>query len=275
MTFTDDFRSASKTNSLGKGDAEDVAWFVIESISSGHAGLAGLVTVVHHVRNLYGLEDDGEHSIVPNPFFGANGHEGRSPGTREYLTGRGFKNVGGSLLATLGEAASAVTVVDLVGIGQHGSASASTVMHMVKIKAVGSNFKRSETITRWVDAILKAKSAKVAVRGTGLAAAAIPIPAVGLGVGIGTTVAKLGIKLTLGKLVARTSMEIHWRAYQEQVISGGIRGGSTGAVGPASAMFTEIFKRRGATRIFGKYDIDRLIREPGGWMALNDKLMLI
>lgn len=275
MTFTEDFNSASKTNSLGKDDAEDVAWFVIESVASAHDGVAGLVTVVHHLRNIYGLKDDGEQSIIPNPFFGANGHEGRSPGTRSYLTRRGYKNVGGSLLATVGEAASAVTVVDLVGIGQHGSASASTTMHMIKVRAVGSRFKRSETITRWVDAVIKAKAAKVAVRGTGLAAAAIPIPAVGLGVGIGTTVAKLGIKLTLGKLIARTSMELHWRAYQEQVISGGIGGSSTGAVGPASAIFTEIFNRRGATRIFGKYDIDRFIREPGGWMALNDKLMLI
>lgn len=275
MTFTDNFRSAGNANNLSDDDAEDVAWFVIESIASAHDGVSGLVTTIHHLRNLYGLEDDGEHSIVPNPFFGANGHEGRSPGTRKYLTGRGFKNVGGSLLATVGEAASAVTVVDVVGIGQHGNASASTVTHMIKIRAVGSKFRRSETITCWADAIMKAKGAKVTVRGTGLAAASIPVPALGLAVGIGTTIAKLGIKLSLGKLVARTAMEIHWRAYQEQVISGGIGGGSTGAVGPASAMFTEIFTRRGATRIFGKYDIDRFIREPGGWMALNDKLMLI
>ena len=102
-----------------------------------------------------------------------------------------------------------------------------------------------------------------------------PVPAFGLGVGIATTIAKLGIRLTLGKLVARTSMELHWRAYQEQAISGFIGQSSQGAVGPASSMVREIFKRRGLTRIFGKYDSDRFIREPGGWMALNDKLMLI
>ena len=275
MSFTDDFRSASKTNSLGKGDVEDIAWFIIETASKSNAGIAGLFAAMHHMRTMYGLKDDDGQDIIPNPFFAANGHDGNSPATRAYLKSRGWKGLGGGILATAGEAASAVTLVDVVGLAQHGNASASTTMHMIKVRAVGTKFKRSETVTKWVDAVMKAKGAKLAVRGTGMVAAAIPVPAVGLGVGIGTAVAKLGIKLTLGKLVARTAMEIHWRARQEQIISGAVGGGSAGAVGPASAIFTEIFNRRGATRIFGKYETDRLISEPGGWLALNDTLMLI
>ena len=40
-------------------------------------------------------------------------------------------------------------------------------------------------------------------------------------------------------------------------------------------MLYEIFARRGATRVFGKYDVDKIIKEPAGWMAVSDKLLLI
>jgi hypothetical protein len=45
--------------------------------------------------------------------------------------------------------------------------------------------------------------------------------------------------------------------------------------GPASSVIWEIFTKRGATRLLGKYDVAALIREPAGWMALADKLLLI
>ncbi|MBE7210245.1 MAG: hypothetical protein INR65_04435 [Gluconacetobacter diazotrophicus] len=43
----------------------------------------------------------------------------------------------------------------------------------------------------------------------------------------------------------------------------------------ADAIVREIFTKRGATRLFGAYDVDALIDEPAGWLALADKLMLI
>jgi hypothetical protein len=82
-------------------------------------------------------------------------------------------------------------------------------------------------------------------------------------------IAKLGVNLTMTKAILITSSEIHWRAYREQVIS---RGQGTG---PATMIIEELFTRRGATRIFGKYDVDAIIREPGGWMAVADKIGLI
>ncbi|GGF34636.1 hypothetical protein GCM10011611_46090 [Aliidongia dinghuensis] len=45
--------------------------------------------------------------------------------------------------------------------------------------------------------------------------------------------------------------------------------------GPASKIFWEIFTRRGFTRFLGAYEIEALIKEPAGWMALGDKLTLI
>lgn len=50
--------------------------------------------------------------------------------------------------------------------------------------------------------------------------------------------------------------------------------GGAGA-GPASGIVWEIFTKRGATRAFGHYDIQALVKEPAGWMALADKLLLI
>lgn len=263
-------------NALGQGDAEDIAWLVIETLAKSNDTASALITIGHLLRDLHGLEDDGEHTIIKNPLFLSHGFSGRSPRTRNYMTNRGLKSFGGSVASAAGGAASAVTMVDVSGLALHGSAVGTTGAHIMGIRASGKGFKNSETIMRWMDAMLKAKYAKLAVRGTGLAGAAIPIPAVGLGVNIASTVAKLGIKVTLGKLIARVAMEVHWRAYQENKINSILPGRTSGlAVGPASAMFVEIFTRRGLTRIFGSYDVDSFLNEPGGWMALNDKLMLM
>jgi len=70
--------------------------------------------------------------------------------------------------------------------------------------------------------------------------------------------------------------EIHWRASQEQFLSGTVLGkGTGGAVGPASRIVWELFVKRGMTRILGKYDVDALVSEPAGWHAISDKLLLI
>ncbi|MCB8881049.1 hypothetical protein ACELLULO517_12455 [Acidisoma cellulosilytica] len=45
--------------------------------------------------------------------------------------------------------------------------------------------------------------------------------------------------------------------------------------GPASSIIWEIFTKRGATRLLGRYDVASIIAEPAGWMALADKLLLI
>jgi hypothetical protein len=265
--------SSFNFGALDKSDAEDVCWCVVESIADMDDTAASLVAVVHFLREAYGAADADE-KIIPNPAFLANGHDGMSPRTRKYFTGRTFKGLGGSAVSLAGGLASGVTAVDVGSILKEGSAVGTTAAHLVGIKAAGKGFKKSETVTRWVDAMLKAKVAKISVRGAGLAGAAIPIPAVGLATSVATTVAKLGIKVTLSKLIARTAMEVHWRAYQETVISS-VLSSRAGPVGPASAMFYEIFTKRSFTRIFGKHDTAALIREPGGWMALNDKLMLM
>ena len=262
-------------NGLDKSDAEEVAWFVVEQIAGLDDKVSNLVTVIKFMREAYGTAGDDDPDIVPNPLFSANGHSGKSKKTRKYLKSRAWKSLGGSAVGLAGSLATPITFVDTGGIAQNVNAIGTTTGHLIGVKAAGASFKRSQTVTGWVDAIIAAKSAKMGIRVAGLAGAAIPVPAVSLATGIGTAVAKLGIKLTLGKLIARTSMELHWRSKQELVLGRGIGGIKSGACGPASAIFYEIFTKRGATRIFGKYDTEALINEPGGWLALNDKLMLM
>jgi len=134
-------------------------------------------------------------------------------------------------------------------------------------------FRKTKTNTKWLEFLIKVKALKVGIRGIQFAGAAIPIGTVGIA--IASSVAKFGVKLTMTKVYLATASEIHWRVYQEQAINGGFGLEGMSAVGSASKIMYEIFARRGATRIFGKYDVDQLIKEPGGWMALNDKLMLI
>ncbi len=42
--------------------------------------------------------------------------------------------------------------------------------------------------------------------------------------------------------------------------------------GPATSLVTELYTRRSALAVLGKYDIAALIMEPGGWVALTDKI---
>ena len=59
-------------------------------------------------------------------------------------------------------------------------------------------------------------------------------------------------------------------------MSGKVLGADTGgSVGPASRIVWELFTKRGITRILGAYDIAAIVNEPAGWMAINDKLLLI
>ena len=265
----------------GGADPEDVAWTVMEGVTTLIDGLTGTTVAGLAAGSLKTLRDgissSGGIDTVPNPWFVWNGHADEDSDisyTKKYLKRRAYKSVGGGILGLAGVASSQVTQVDVAGIGMHSNAVVSSSMHLMKLKSIGSGHKGSDTITGWVDLLVRMKALKIGVRGAQLAGAAIPVGAVGIAAGLAAAAVKLGVTLTHTKACAITSANIHWRAYQEQAISVG-RFGSGGKIGPASNMMYEIFCRRGATRIFGKYDVDRIIKEPTGWMCLNDKLLLI
>ncbi len=258
---------------LGVGDAlagaadtaMDLAGF---GSLSGVSGLIGLVRAISD-------EDDG--TVLPNVNFVTNGHDDAdSPMTAAYFKGRYLKNVGGSAFSLIGVGASVGTAgVNVAGAIQHANATGTTLVHLLQLGRLAANdrYKASVTIADWLRVLLLAKSLKAAVRGASLVGAVVP--AASLGVGIATSVAKFGIKMTLKTVAYSTAQAIHWRAFQEQAISGGLGLGNGRGVGPASQMYWEMFTRRGLTRVFGTYNIAGLVKEPAGWLPLADKIMLI
>jgi len=212
---------------------------------------------------------------IPNPWFVFNGHEDRSnPITTKYKKTRSYKSVGGSVGSVVGHVASSHTGgINVVTTAMHASATGTTAVHMMKIVAIAKAHKESRTIADWCELVLALKTAKLAVRGGQLVGGLIPGGA--LPSSVFASIAKTGVKLTFTNAVYMAAAGIHWRAFQEQAISGG-RGMGTGRkIGPGSQIFYEIFTKRSMTRLLGNYDIDGLIQEPGGWEALADKILLI
>lgn len=278
----DEISSRIKKVGGNTASTEDTVLFVADTLSNVLDGVTGgaFGTINTACQTLYSAMKagaDSNDSLVPNPWFVVNGHEDAdNTRTMRYLGSRAWKSIGGSALSLAGTAASAGTGgVNVADIGIHANALGSTGAHMVGLIAIASDkrYKEARAVQDWLKLVLAMKTAKAGIR-TGSLIGGI-VPGAALPAGIATTVAKMGIKLTLSKACLTTSAAIHWRAYQEQRISGGLGLGSGGRIGPASRIFWEIFTRRGATALFGKYDIDALVREPGGWLALNDKLMLL
>ena len=268
--------AARLKGSADPADAEEFAWGIAEVVCTSFGNEAVAALKAFQLFKLLN-EEEAPEDLIPNPFFVVNGHGGRSRRTKKYLSDSGLKNFGSAVLGAVGAAGSIVTQVDVVGIGQHSNALYTTGRHLYRLRDLSKGYKQSETLTKWVQACIRAKQLKAAVRGASLASAAVPVSAVQMVAGAATAVGKLGIKLTYGKVIARTAMEIHWRANVESKLGAMLasRSGVTevkGPQGPASAMMYEIFKRRGI-RFGGQYKVGDMIAEPAGWLALNNQLI--
>lgn len=224
----------------------------------------------------------GDVTVKPNPWFAANGHvdlvsgryDAASPVTQTYLYNRAWKGLAGSGVSLGGSFLSVKTAGVNVGSAvRHGSSFLTTDAHMLGIWAIARSSRKSGTVAQWCEVIMRAKAAKATLRGTQFAGAVIPVPLAGALINVAAAAGKLGIKMGFPEICYLTAIEIHWRAFLEQKIAGGLGGGKKGMkVGPASRIFAEIFTRRGVTAVFGKYDVAALIGESAGWMALGDKL---
>lgn len=261
-------------------DAESAAWTLLgcvagvtDELTGGHSEILveGAGAIYNKIKGI----QSKKKGPIPNPWFVFNGHEDRdNKVTKKYKQSRKFKSVGGSIASVAGAVASSHTAgINVTSSIMHANATGTTLAHMMQVKAVARSIPNSKTIDQWCDVILKAKLAKATIRGGQLVTGFIPgahAPAA-----IAAAIAKTGFKLTMTNSVYSTAASVHWRAFQEQAISGG-RGMGTGRkIGPASRLFYEIFTKRGMTALLGRYDIASLIQEPGGWEALADKLMLI
>ncbi len=271
-----------RKNQIAAEAGEELAWIMANELAK--LGSFPILTAVVGARALRKIqkESNSRSQLPPNPRFVANGHDGFSPRTLSYLLSRSNTNATSAALEAGSALASGVTQVDIAGAGKAGNALSSTVVHMVKLRAIGAHYRQSDTITAWIDAVLRAKAMKSGIRAADLAGAAIPIGAVGIGTAVATAMAKAGVQLTMGTLISRVAMELHWRAYVEMMIGDtkkslvNRRDKPLGKpTGPASAVLFELFRRRGLTRIRGQYDVAALIHEPAGFLAVRDKLLLL
>jgi hypothetical protein len=257
---------------------EEKVFFIADVLAANLDDIPLFGNINAAVQSLYSIFKARKASgipVVPNPWFVMNGHEERDNHvSQRYLHSRAWKSVGATALSMAGTAAEAVTVVNVGEIGNQVNAIGSTGAHMYRLNQIAKSYKGSVTISEWLTLVQKMKAAKLAIRAGSLGGSFIPICGDCL-VGNLSALAKLGIKVTMTSACMTTAAAIHWRAFQEQQMSGGLGRGTGRKVGPASRIFWEIFTRRGVTRLFGKYDIDALVKEPAGWMALSDKLMLI
>ncbi len=227
-----------------------------------------------------------------------------SPLTQAYLRTRDYKTIGSSMMGIGAGVASVHTGgVNVANAARHLNAAGSTLIHWLRIRAIAESVpQKSATIIGWCDIIMKAKAAKGGQRAIGIIAAATPVPLANPIATIIGAAAGLGIKVGLGEACYLAALEIHWRAFQEQTVAAaagprmakptnfsrpfgpGNRLGQTSVpapgrepaasliAGPASRIFAEVCKRRGATRLLGSYDVAGLIREPAGWMVLGERL---
>ena len=260
-------------------NTDDAAFTVVNCIASVSDQLTGghVSAVTGGVQALYQKikNRNAKKGPIPNPWFVFNGHEDRpSPITEKYKKARTGKSISGTIASAAGAAASVSTAgINVASSGIHANATGTTAMHMMKIIAIAENYKESRTIAEWCKLVMMVKGSKLAIRGGQLAGGLIPggsIPTAIL-----ASVAKTGVQLTFTNAVYAAAANIHWRAYQEQRISGGLGLGRGGQIGPGSQIYWEIFTKRGLTRFLGNYDIAGLVNEPGGWEALADKLLLI
>ncbi len=221
--------------------------------------------------------------LVPNPFFVLNGicdaDDDNSPVTASYLRGRLGKSLASTAQGFATGALKTFTVVDPASMAMAGVSIGSTIAHMVALSAIAQKWQNSTTITGWIDCLMKLKAAKLGKKSLAVISASIPYLPPGTSTAL-EMLAKLpsaagvaesvGVALADGALVTRVAIELHWRAYREQVLAR-----KSGPVGPASAILTELFTKRTQTRLLGNHETDAIIKEPAGWMAINDKIALL
>ena len=209
----------------------------------------------------------------PNPLFLANGHDAtgnHSPNVKKYLRHRKWKKFGGSVVSLVGNVGSIATQVNTSGAAKHARAEIKTIAHIARLNAISKQFKQSQYLTELCNVLLKMKMIKAGARGGALAADLIPVALasglVGASAAVGGAIAVKRQK----NLVLQTAIQLHWRAYQEIQLTA-----ITGGNGPAMRMVRELF---GQTIRYGEVDwtkADNYIKEPSGWMVIQDKLNLI
>ncbi|GGG52145.1 hypothetical protein GCM10010964_44130 [Caldovatus sediminis] len=246
-----------------------------ESIKIGAVGIGGSVLFT-------GLDvlmtAAGKKKYFMNPYFVANGfYDIESPNTRRYFKWRKGKKIAGSILSGVGSIAATFTTVNLGGIARHGRSVANTIEHMVAFKNEAKKIPHSKFFQDIVDVMFKCKLIKLVSRGGALTADSIPGCAIASAAISGLTGISANIalsRLNNDNLVTITACNLHWRAFQEMQVLSAQRALGPGS-GPAMRLVDRLYHGLASeNRWFGVQPVD-FIREPCGWMVINDKLNLL
>ncbi|WP_253383358.1 hypothetical protein [unidentified bacterial endosymbiont] len=266
-------------------DKSEIFWAIADSgtaVIDTLTSLPVLTTSTTIIKELHSLINNHPVTPVPNPWFVWNQHDD-SPSleTIKYIKKRGYVSAASSAIAIASAGGSLVTCIDVGTVGQGGAACASTMRHLAGLRDIAAKYKESATIQAWLDVIITLKNLKLAVRGGQVSFAflsAIPALSTAFSI-IGSSLssaAKLGISFKYSNVCRFTAMDLHWRAMQETILLETLGQGNKKASGPAREILFELFERKGLTGfVWGKHQVDKLIKEPGGWMAIADKLLII
>ncbi|WP_020407548.1 hypothetical protein [Hahella ganghwensis] len=212
--------------------------------------------------------------LAPNPHFLENGYSGQSfKFTAPYLRQRCAKKIGGEAFEIAGGVASACSgalSVNVASAIKHGTADASSLIHLYRFANMSVRVQGSEYLSFLLDILIRMKMTKVVVR-SGDFAGSLAGGIFGKVISMTMRGCKIGIKEQAGAVVAFTAQELHWRAYVEQRLLGHFGGGT----GPASLMVKELLTRRTHRLLGGQYDWKGIVNEPAGWIVLKDKIAMI
>lgn len=269
---------------MSNSNAQTVVWAFVEGVATaidGSLGLAGIDShggagISNSVIGLY-RSASSSTSLLANPYFTGNGHgdNDASSATANYLKWRKYKSMASTVSGIGGGAASLVTVINVPSVGTNASAFGTTAVHFKQLADMARSSRKTGTVAQWLDLVARLKAIKLTKRSISIVGGTVPLPGLGMATGLIGTAMSTGVKLTLSKACVATALELHWRAYQEQFMSGTALGCGTGAVGPASKIVWELFTKRGISRILGKHDVNAIVKEPAGWMAISDKILLM
>ena len=213
--------------------------------------------------------------LAPNPFFLQNGFEGASPLTKKNLLMRKIKGFGSTAFSVLGTiGASAGSVVNVADIAKHGTAVASSSVHLYRLRAMTEKIRDGGSLRNHLDAICQIKGVKIASRATQGVVACIPVPGVSLiGTAAGLAHEKIYLDHYRKAVILSTATRLHWQAYRELKL---LRGSVTQS-GPALRIIRELI----GVGITGTFDfgdlhspakMNEIINEPAGYMVVKVKL---
>jgi hypothetical protein len=202
--------------------------------------------------------------------------------TIRFLRDRSYKQASSAVASATGNIIAWLATYGLNPIAgpQHAHAMVTSGIHWYKIQRIAKRHSgTAQHVTDWCKNIINLKRHKSITRVGQTAARNIPfVPFVGTAINLVSVLSSLSYRIAHAEVAGMIAVQIHAHAFDELATESAPQRNARKAqkkpAGPGSEIFEEILTRRGVYQWMGSYDIETLIAEPGGWMALANKLLL-